>query len=47
MTRMANPSGDATNGMIATASKLVELFVRSLEAGEFDPRIRALEETTR
>jgi hypothetical protein len=28
-------------------AKLVELSVRTLEAGEFDRRIRALEETAR
>jgi hypothetical protein len=33
-------------GEAESAAKLVELFVRSLEAGEFDRRIKALEETT-
>jgi hypothetical protein len=34
-------------GEAESAGKLVELFVRSLEAGEFDRRIRALEEIAR
>jgi len=36
---------DLSLGEAESVAKLVELFVRSLEAGEFDRRIRALEET--
>jgi hypothetical protein len=39
--------GDLSLGEAESAAKLVELFVRSLEAGEFDTRIRVLEETAR
>jgi hypothetical protein len=37
--------GELSLGEAESAAKLVELFVRSLEAGEFDRRLRALEET--
>jgi hypothetical protein len=37
--------GELSLGEAESAAKLVELFVRTLEAGEFDRRIRALEET--
>lgn len=39
--------GEHSLGEAESAEKLVELFVRSLEAGEFDRRIKALEETAR
>jgi hypothetical protein len=39
--------GELSLGEAESAAKLVELFVRTLEAGEFDRRIRALEETAR
>ena len=39
--------GELSLGEAESAAKLVELFVRSLEAGEFDRRIKALEETAR
>jgi hypothetical protein len=37
--------GELSLGEAESVAKLVELFVRSLEAGEFDRRLRALEET--
>jgi hypothetical protein len=39
--------GELSLGEAESAAKLVELFVRTLEAGEFDWRIKALEESTR
>jgi hypothetical protein len=36
--------GELSLGEAESVGKLVELFVRSLEAGEFERRIRALEE---
>jgi hypothetical protein len=37
--------GELSLGEAESVAKLVELFVRSLEAGEFERRIRGLEET--
>ena len=39
-------SGDVTPGEAAELSKLVEAYIRALEAGEFDQRLRAIEERT-
>jgi hypothetical protein len=36
--------GELSLGEAESVARLVELFVRSLEAGEFDRRIRGLEE---
>lgn len=44
--RQASISGDEIRKCFE-AARSVELFVRSLEAGEFDRRIKALEETAR
>ena len=37
-------AGDVTPGEAAELSKLVEAYVRALEAGEFDQRLRVIEE---
>jgi hypothetical protein len=37
--------GELSLGEAESVAKSVELFVRSIEAGEFDRRIKALEET--
>ena len=39
-------SGDVTPGEAAELSKLVEAYIRALEADEFDQRLRAIEERT-
>ena len=39
-------SGSVTPGEAAELSKLVEAYIRALEAGEFDQRLRAIEERT-
>ena len=38
--------GELSPGEAAALSRLVEAFVRAIEVGEFDKRIRALEEAT-
>ena len=40
-------TGELSLGEAETASALVERFTRSLEAGEFEKRLRALEEENR
>jgi hypothetical protein len=37
-------AGDVTPGEAAELSKLVEAYVRALEASEFDQRLRVIEE---
>jgi hypothetical protein len=44
---VAVAEGELSLGEAESAAKLVELFVRSIEAGEFDRRIKSLEEAAR